>query len=233
MSELPEVFDSTEEITIFFESIALARHPLLISLANKEVHTSSVISVDESSVNIDQLMPDGGNSLLQPGQAVEFRVTHEGVPHLFRSEPIAYLKDKEGYPYHQISVPEQIRYLRKRSNYRIPLKLSESPKILVWLDEEQSRDAWIENISDSGASLRIKGTHDQFNLDTFIECEIQLVDLERIKCQAVVRHQHYVPKFDESRLGIEFWELSKTHAKIVHQAIMKLQRHNIRTDLTL
>lgn len=232
MSELPEVIDSTEEIEAFLERVAIARNPLLISLAN-ELYSSSVISVESDVVHIDQLMPNNGNLLLLPGRPAEIRVTHEGVPHLFRSVPIEFSTDSEGYPYHQITTPAQISSLRKRASYRIPLKLSESPGIRVWLAKEQSCEAWIENISDSGASIRLKGKHEELDLESVIECEMKLVELQKLKCRAIVRHQHYLPKFDESRLGIEFWELPKTQAKILHAAIMKLQRHSIRTDLTL
>ncbi|MFK8047124.1 MAG: flagellar brake protein [Halioglobus sp.] len=233
MSELPEVLDSTEEIAIFLENIALARNPLLINLADQEIHTSSVLSFNESTVDIDQLMPDSGNALLRQGQRVKFRVTHEGVPHVFHSVPIAYSEDDEGFPFHQISMPEEVRYLRKRSSYRIPLKLSESPKIQIWLGEDQGREAWIENISNSGASLRIEGKHDRLDSHSIIQCEMKLVDLEKIHYQAIVRHQHYLQRFDETRLGIEFWELPKTQAKKLRRATMKLQRQTIRTDLTL
>jgi c-di-GMP-binding flagellar brake protein YcgR len=226
MSELPEVIDSTEEIEAFLERIVLARNPLLISLAN-ELYSSSVISVES------ELMPNNGNLLLRPGRPAKIRVTHEGVPHIFRSVPIEFSTDSDGYPYHQISTPEQISALRKRESYRIPIKLSESPKIRVWLANEQSCEAWIENISDSGASIRLKGKHEEVALESVIECEMKLVEVEKLLCQAVVRHQHYQPRFNESRLGLEFWELPKTQAKILHRAIMKLQRHSIRTDLTL
>ena len=233
MSELPEVLDSTEEISIFLESIALARNPLLVTLDNQVIHTSSVLSFDESTVDIDQLMPDSGNVLLRPGQSVEFQVTHEGVPHVFHSVPIRYSKDDDGFPFHQVSMPEEVRYLRKRSSYRIPLKLSESTSIRVWLENDQSRDAWIENISNSGASLRIEGKHDRLESQSIIQYEMKLVDLEKISCQAIVRHQHYLQRFDETRLGIEFWDLPKTQAKKLRGATMKLQRKTIRTDLTL
>ena len=232
MSELPEVIDSTEEIEAFLESVALARNPLLISLAD-EVYSSSVINVEPDTLQIDQLMPNNGNLLLLPGRPVEMRVTHEGVPHLFRSVPIEFSTDSDGYPYHQISTPDQISSLRKRASYRIPVKLSESPRVRVWLANEQSCEAWIENISHSGASIGLKGKHEEVNLESIIECEMKLVEVEKLKCQAVVRHHHYLPKFNESCLGVEFWELPKTQAKILHGAIMKLQRHYIRTDLTL
>ena len=233
MPELPEVIDSTEEITAFLESISQTRATLVMTLSDKEVYTSTVVSLDDSSMHIDQLMPNSGNTLVPEGVPVEIQVTHEGVPHVFRCVPIEYSTDSEGYPYHRVSIPQQISALRKRASFRIPIKLSESPKIMVWLADNHRCEAWIENISNSGASLRLKGNRKEVDLKSVIGCEIQIVELEKLDCRAVVRHRHYLPKFDESRLGIEFWELPKAQAKILHGAIMKLQRHNIRTDLTL
>jgi len=233
MPEMPEVIDLTEEISDFFEKLKTARTSLIISSPPNEVFTSSVIAVEENELHIDQLMPDSGNTVLQPGTSFEIRVAHEGVPHLFATTPIVYATDGEGYPYHRLTMPQQIRSLSKRASYRIPFKLSQSPKIHVWLSKKQRSEAWIENICDTGAFLRLKGKYKDIGPKSIIECEMRLAGSDTLRCQAVVRHQHYLPKFDELRLGVEFSPLAKTAAKTLHETIMKWQRHNIRTDLSL
>ena len=121
----------------------------------------------------------------------------------------------------------------KRSSYRIHFKLSESPQIQVLLEPDLRCPAWIQNLSDTGAFLRLEGDHSAIDAQSMISCDIRLGALELLDCEAIVRHRLYFPKLDESKLGVEFWQLSSAHSRQLHALLMKLQRRNIRTDLTL
>lgn len=121
----------------------------------------------------------------------------------------------------------------KRSSYRIHFKLAESPQIEVLLAPGLRCAAWIQNLSDTGAFLRLAGDHPTIEFDSMISCDIRLGNLQLLGCEAMVRHRQYLPKLNESKLGLEFWQLSSAHSRQLHALLMKLQRRNIRTDLTL
>lgn len=121
----------------------------------------------------------------------------------------------------------------KRSNFRIHFKLAESPQIQLLLEPGLRRPAWIQNLSDSGAFVRLEGDHPTLGDQSMISCDIRLGALELLDCEAIVRHRQYLPKLNESKLGVEFWQLSSASSRQLHALLMKLQRRNIRTDLTL
>jgi c-di-GMP-binding flagellar brake protein YcgR len=125
----------------------------------------------------------------------------------------------------------------RRSSYRIHFKLPERPQIEVLLTPGLCRPAWIQNLSDTGAFLRLKGDHPAIASDSIIRCDIRcdirLGSLELLGCEAIVRHKQYLAKLNESKLGLEFFQLSRAHSRQLHTLLMKLQRRHIRTDLTL
>lgn len=121
----------------------------------------------------------------------------------------------------------------KRSSYRIHFKLAESPQIHIALESGLRCPAWIENLSDMGAFLRLAGDHTEIASNSIIDCDIRLGTLALLGCNAAVKHRRYFPKLNESKLGVEFSRLSSAHSRQLHALLMKLQRRNIRTDLTL
>ena len=84
----------------------------------------------------------------------------------------------------------------KRSSYRIHFKLAESPQIEVLLAPGLRCAAWIQNLSDTGAFLRLAGDHPTIEFDSMISCDIRLGNLQLLGCEAIVRHRQYLPKLN-------------------------------------
>jgi c-di-GMP-binding flagellar brake protein YcgR len=123
--------------------------------------------------------------------------------------------------------------LEKRSSYRIHLKLSDNQPIKIAIPPGEFCEASLENISNSGACFRLQGNHTPLETCDVIDCAIQVADADPFTCQAVIKHYQYSPKTNETKAGVKFCQLSTPAEKQLHRILMKLQRHNIRTDLTI
>lgn len=231
MPDAPMAAESPEAVTAFLETFRTNRSPLSISIPRSgDIYTSYLLSIGHNELHIDQLMPAIGSQLLQTDQAIEIRLSHNGVVYLFSSDHIAVAVDANNLPYHQISRPTRIGHLEKRATYRVQPKLADRPIVNVAITAEQNCKARLENISDSGACLRIRSTHSTPELiGSLIRCEIQLASFEPLHCHALVRHHQHVAAFNESRLGVEFRQMPEASNRKLHQALMQLQRHNIRS----
>lgn len=228
---MPPTVESPAAINTFLEAYRASRGPLSISIPRSgEIFTSYLLAVDLHELHIDQLMPQVGSQMLQAGQPLEIRLTHSGVVYLLSVEHIAPAVDVHNFPYHRVSLPARIERFEKRACYRVQPKLADRPLVNITTMAEQNYKARLENISDSGACLRIRSTHSAMALgDSLVRCEIQLANLEPLHCRALVRHYQHLTAFNESRLGVEFRQMPEHSTRKLHHALMQLQRHNIRS----
>jgi c-di-GMP-binding flagellar brake protein YcgR len=234
MAPTLEIMESQEAILSTLETFLDTRCSLSVSpQGSKDFFSSFIINISDDNLRIDQVIPKTGNALFKPGQQLDVRISHRGIAYRFTSSHLSYGLDEAGFPYHQITMPADIKYLEKRTGYRIHLKLSESQPIWVSIPPEKRFQASLENISQHGACIRIKGNHLPLETCNVIDCNIQIANTAPMDCKAFIRHYQYSAKSDETKAGIEFCQLSFNAEKQLQKVLMKLQRHNIRSDLTL
>lgn len=234
MSPTLETMESEETILALLETFIDTRCPLSISpRGSKDFFSSFILAIDNDNLWIDQVIPKTGNGLFKQDQRVDVRISHQGTSYRFQSTHLNYGLDGKGFPYHQISLPTEINYLEKRAGFRIHLKLAESQPIWISIPPEKQHRASLENISENGACIRLKGNHLSLETCNVIDCQIQIANTLPLACKALIKHYHYSAKANETKAGIEFCQLSFSAEKQLHKMLMKLQRHNIRNDLTL
>lgn len=234
MPEMPETMESIEAIISTLEMLRIGRSPISVSpLQTKELFTSYILKISDNQILIDQLIPEHGNSLLQPGKPVDIQITHKGITYLFRSEHLLQSTDHQRFPYHEITLPAYVQYREKRSSLRIHLKLAESPAVKILAADGKIYQALLEDISTTGASIRLKGNHSSVKINDTIDCKILLDDLGPLNGKAIIRQLKCLAKTNEAIAGIEFSELPIPTIRKLHKVLMKLQRRNIRTNLTI
>jgi len=228
-----EIMNSTEDIVSIMETFREIRNPLSAtpSSSSRGPYTSYILNVDTGGLYIDQLIPNSGNYLVQPGQEIDVRSTYKGISYLFRSRHISREVDGKGFPYHHVSLPTQVEYSEKRSGYRIPIKRDERPTFHMSVAQGETYLAMLENISNSGAYLRLREQHSPLELNSLVYCNFDLSGFGSLCCQAVIRHQKQLSKTQETMLGIEFWQLPESALRELQKAVMRQQRRNIRTYL--
>lgn len=223
-----------EAVLTFLNSAQKENCPLSVrASAAGEVFTSYILGAEGDRLYIDQLMPAYGDQLLLTGGELDIRMEVSGASFQFCSSYSALAADETGVPYHCISLPEQIEQVDHRSSFRTHVKPADSPVINLQITPRESRPAILVNISATGACLRLKSDHSMLRPRSFIHCEMHLQDFGLLACEAVIRHHQHFLKFNESRLGIEFWRLADSEIRKLQKALMTLQRQDIRSDLTI
>ncbi len=230
---MAEIMQSEDAISSIMETFCEARSPLSASTSNSNrgPYTSYVLNVGDRGLYIDQLIPNSGNYLIQPGQEIELLTNHRGISYVFKSKHISREVDDTGFPFHHISLPTHVTYTEKRSEYRVPIKRDEHPTFHISEASGNSYPATLENISSSGARLRLAGQQPRLETNSFVVCEFDLVERGSLSCQALVKHQNPLSKTQETLVGIEFWQIPDNAVRELQKVLMIQQRRNIRAYL--
>ncbi|MFT6275200.1 MAG: c-di-GMP-binding flagellar brake protein YcgR [Halioglobus sp.] len=228
-----ELMESTDDIVSILETFQECRNALSAtsSASSRGPYTSYILNVADDGLYIDQLMPNSGNYLILPGQIVDFVSTHNGIDYMFRATHISREVDESGFPYHHITLPTLVEYSEKRSRYRIAIRRDDHPYFHISIEQGRPQPAIIENISLSGASLRVKEHAISVEKDSLVDCKFDLLGQGPIQCQAVIRHQTRLTKTRETVLGLEFQLQGESSLKALQKILMAQQRRNIHTYL--
>jgi len=237
MSESLQTMESAEAVFAVLETFRKFRTPMSVTThKGADLFTSYLLKAKQNQLCIDQLVPKTGNLLLQPGQTIEFRIRYQGTTYLFNSIHLAQCWDDAGFEYHQIALPAQIQHLDKRAYYRIHIKLAENPVVQISMANGKPVEVRCENISKTGACLRFQDKHFSLETNNSIDCTIHLDGFDPLKCKAVVRYHQFhsnTSKNKIGRVGIEFLQLPPADKKKLHKVLMKMQRHNLRSNMAL
>ena len=230
---MPEVIDTTDDIVSILNTFREYRNPLTATSTNSRrgPYTSYVLNVNDEGLFIDQLMPNSGNYLILPGQTVHFAGNHKGIDYLFRSQHIQREVDESGFPYHHIALPELVEYSEKRVGYRVGIRRDDHPYFHICTERGTPKIAVIENISLTGASLRVNEEEAVPVNDSLVECEFDLLGEGPIHCQAVIKHQVQLAKTREVVLGLEFHLQGESSVRELQRILMAQQRRNIQAYL--
>lgn len=228
-----EIMESTDDIASILETFRECRNPLSATSTNSSrgPYTSYILNVGDDGLYIDQLMPNSGNYLILPGQTVDFASSHNGIDYVFRAMHISREVDESGFPYHHITLPKVVEYSEKRSRYRVTIRRDDHPYFHISVERGRPQLAVIENISLSGASLRVKEQKITVEKDSLVDCEFDLLGQGPIQCQAVIRHQTQLEKTRETVIGLEFQLQEESSLRELQRILMAQQRRNIHTYL--
>ncbi len=224
------IMQAEDDITSIMEVFRESRSPLSATSSprNRGPYTSYVLNVDTDGLYIDQLVPNSGNYLIQPGQTVDIMTNYKGISYEFKSEHMSREVDEKGFPYHHLALPAQVEYSEKRSGYRTAIKKQDRPVFQMSLAPGESRPVILENISISGACVRLSDNLTPVETNKLVHCEFDLVGVGALSCQGIVKYQQQLTKTQETLLGIEFWQLPQPFVNELQKALMIRQRRNIR-----
>lgn len=234
-----ETIESSDAIVETLETFIDTRSSLSISPSGtKDFFDSCILSIGPNSLKIDPVTPKTGNILFKPDQTLDVRISHEGISYQFQAMHLNFVDSDSTtatseLAHHEITLPTSIQYLDKRSGYRIHLKLAESQPVWISIPPGEQCKATLENISENGACLRLKGNHLALETCGVIDCNIQIDESNPMACKAVIRHYHYSPNADETKAGIEFCQLGFSTEKQLHKLLTRLQQQNIQSDIPI
>ena len=228
---MTEVVTSADSIAALLKRFQQVRVPLQVEFGKKNVsYTSYLVSVTDSWLHIDQLIPGESNKQLKPGDNLAIQVSHAGTIYQFKSRYLSQPIAEDGFPCHKITLPQQLDFSEQRASFRVAVRREYAPSVNISTNDGQRLHAELENISDNGLCVRLPEPK-SINDTHHIHCEISFADFEPLSVEARVRYSQSAPRAPVSKIGMEFSPLSNLTRKRLNQWLMKLQRHHIRTSL--
>ncbi|WP_461516026.1 flagellar brake protein [Porticoccus sp.] len=235
MAEELTLTTSSYSILSELQKLRLARQPLTVRLATDQEHsyTSYVVEANSDSLLLDHFTPKSGNQRVIPGKTLYIETNLRGSQYQFQCEHLAYPVDQSGFPCHQLRLPEALRYSEHRTNFRVPVRQDISPPISIITATGSKLSGSLENISLGGACLKHSTFSDIRQTSTSVACEIKFDNKNTLAVDAIICYQTPLKSQSGSRIGIQFQNLHSAIYRELHHQVMKLQRLQIRTGLSI
>lgn len=232
MSETPDPIVAEETAANIVETFRRERTPMSVTIgASDTTFTSRLLRLRLDTLQIDQLVPEVGDQLLQPGMSLCLKTAYEGVAYWFYARHLEQAVDERGHSFHLISRPARVESEDKRSKYRIHTPLSEHIFCRVSLPAAAMSPVRLEDISEGGACVRLPAGEPRLQTGDMIEFSLEFEQFGALDCQARVRYLQPLTTVDETRAGVSFSNLPASETNKLRRILMKLQRRNIKTCL--
>ncbi len=235
MADEPTLTTSSYNILTQLEKLRLARQPLTVKLTTDQEHsyTSYVVEANSDWLLIDHFTPKSGNQRVIPGKTLYFETNLRGSQYQFQCKHLAYPVDQSGFPCHQLRLPGILRHSEHRTNYRVLVRQDISPPISIITANGSKLSGNLDNISLGGACLKHSTLSDIRQTSTSVACEIKFDNMNTLAVDAIICYQTPLKSQSGSRIGIQFQNLHSAIYRQLHHQVMKLQRLQIRTGLSI
>ncbi|HEC20410.1 MAG TPA: hypothetical protein ENI97_13895 [Gammaproteobacteria bacterium] len=189
--------------------------------------TTALLSIDiqDGTMTIDGLHPQEGHALLLKAGKLTLHTTYEGVEVNF-SVSIKQADSENGMAFYITEFPQSIRYLQRRSAFRVPVSAAKEIKVDI---ETPSKKRFTGNLSDISAG----GMCVRFNKKKELalseekeetQCCIHLPDKRKIRCAFKVCHSNYLEASGSLHIGGCFSNLDKIQRRTIERFVIELQR---------
>lgn len=219
---------SPEKILRLLERFTKGYNPLTIQiLGHKELHTSSIISVDKKQVLLDELLPATGHQLLLTEQSLQATGKLEGVDVRFVTS-LKHVDDTTDTLSFYMSLPKVIEYRQRRLNYRAHVPVSMQLPVIIGNKNSFKVKGTLRDLSFGGAGIIFLADRSQITTGTSYECIIELPDGQRINCSAEPRYSKNIPSQKTQLVGVQFSNLLPEQSRHIGNCINELEREFIK-----
>ncbi|MFT7218552.1 MAG: c-di-GMP-binding flagellar brake protein YcgR, partial [Candidatus Azotimanducaceae bacterium] len=196
----------TDKIRVaqIMQGLAQAHSRLQIILTEtNETASTMVIGVEPTTETLllDEIMP----RYIRVGPNSEL-VVHgklKGVPIRFKTR-IAGVDNQDGIDAYACTLPSDIYYDQKRSDFRFSPGISNRPSMrLISASGEVTGE--VINISAGGAKLELLNTNGEFSEGIDVDCQVQFDEDSKFNLTVKVRYQ----KDNTAHLGVQFMQLTQ------------------------
>jgi len=197
----------------------------------RQIFQSMVLSIDEinKTILVDELFPQPEIKLLAD-KALYFESHENGSTTSFSSTMITTTRSN-GLPALLLSLPETVDLEQRRNNFRLQLKNNQPVSAKLFQNHYDALSGMVKDISNHG--LRINLTGDQTNElqhgDILQHCEINLDEMNQIKCQLTVRSKRYFRHpYRHTQIGTEITDIQLKHRDLLTHYVTRQQRMQCR-----
>ena len=182
------------------------------------------IDADHHTITIDELNPKEGHALLVSAGRVRLQALIEGVELNFSTD-LKQAGSENGIAYYQLIFPQSIRYLQRRSSFRVTVSAARQITVEISLGEK-SYIGELSDISAGGMCIRFprKKTLDLEHATEEVQCWIKLPGKGEIRCAFKVCHSSLHQASDSLHIGGRFENLDKLQRRTIERFVVELQR---------
>jgi len=224
---------SAQSIRRELNRLRLARQSLSASstaLDQQRHYSTYLLEVKPDHLCIDFFIPSTGNDVFIAGEELLLEAKYSGTRYHFFCEYLDHGDDHTNL-YHRLSMPTSLFRTEHRSDYRLHLRRDIAPNLMISSGTGNTQPAKLDNISLSGAGIRLPDEEKPQQGDP-LKCHFHF-NSEPLKLNAEIRHLRPVRTSKEVHVGVAFEPLPRETRRELHQALMRLQRHTIRTSVNL
>ncbi len=223
-----EIVTSAARISMVLRPL-MEKHAIITATlpdSNKFFNTALLsVDVQESTITIDGLHPQEGHTLFLKSGKVTLHTVYEGIDVSFTVN-LKRSDSENGMAFYVIGFPESIRYLQRRSAFRVPVSAAKEIKVDVETNEKRIFSGELSDISAGGMCIRFakKRELDLSHQTEETQCCIHLPDKRKIHCTFKVCHSNFLETSNNLHIGGSFENLDKIQRRTIERFVIELQR---------
>lgn len=223
-----ETVTSTARISMVLRPL-MEKHAIITATlpGSSKFFNTALLSVDtqENTITIDGLHPQEGHTLfLKTGKAT-LHTMYEGIDVSFTAN-LKSSDSENGMAFYVIDFPNSIRYLQRRSAFRVPVSAAKEIKVDIETDNKKLFSGELSDISAGGMCVRFpkKRTLGLSQQSEETKCCIHLPGKRKIQCIFRVCHSNYIETSNNLHIGGSFQNLDKIQRRTIERFVIELQR---------
>jgi c-di-GMP-binding flagellar brake protein YcgR len=133
---------------------------------------------------------------------------------------------ENGMAFYLVDFPQSIRYLQRRSAFRVPVSAAKEIKVDIETPEKRLFSGELSDISAGGMCVRFAKTKELelSNQQEETQCCIHLPDKRKIRCTFKVCHSNHFEASNSLHIGGSFEQLDKIQRRTIERFVIELQR---------
>lgn len=185
------------------------------------------INPDSGTLVIDELNPNSGHDLFIKDQRIALHTMHEGVEISFMAN-LKKAGSEKGVVFYELEFPESIRYLQRRSSFRVPISGANKINAEIHTKNNDIYSGELSDISSEGMCIRFpkKTTISFDNSSEETQCLVRLPNKQEIKCTFKICHSIINDLTNSLHIGGHFERLDKIQRRTIERFVVELQRES-------
>lgn len=169
------------------------------------------------------------NKKFLAAERVSFVISYHGIKGQFSVREVTKAKFN-GLPVYTLPIPDAMLWLQRRQSYRIKMPLENPVRCQVFMNDEESIEVNVLDISATGIALmdeKCLFSEDADEGNKVINCKLVLPKIGEMSVSMEIRSRLLLKKDDVSggqRIGCQFMKLSYTDESSIQRYILNVER---------
>ncbi len=215
--------------------ISMALRPLMEKHAiitatlpdSNQFFNTALLSIDiqKNTITIDGLHPEKGHALFLQTERLTLHSTYDGIDLSFTTT-LKRADSEDGMAFYVLDFPERIRYLQRRSAFRVPVSAAKEIIVEVETGEKKIFTGKLSDISVGGMCIRFSKIKEldlsRHTVGTL--CCIHFPNNRKIRCLFKACHSNFVETSNNLHICGSFENLDNSQRRTIERFVIELQR---------